>query len=88
MSLPLALTLADLRPGEKVKILGFNSGNEVYQQKLMSMGLVPETELEFIRVAPWGDPIEIKVHQIFLCIRQAESQILKLERILKPVKVG
>lgn len=75
------LRLADLRVGEKAKILGFNPGNRGYQQKLMSMGLVPETEFELIRVAPWGDPVEIKIREFFLCLRKAESEILKLERV-------
>lgn len=77
----LSLTLAELRIGEKAKILGFNPGNQAYQQKLMAMGLVPETEFELIRVAPWGDPVEIKVRDFFLCLRQSESRILKLERV-------
>lgn len=75
--------LTDLHVGERVRILGFNSAsNQVeYQQRLLAMGLVPETEFVVVRVAPLGDPIEIRLHNFSLCIRKREGAILQLERV-------
>lgn len=77
------LTLADLRVGDRVKILGFNPAHSMgtYQQRLLAMGLVPETEFVVIRIAPLGDPIEIRVHNFSLCVRKREGAILRLERL-------
>jgi ferrous iron transport protein A len=77
--------LADLRVGDRVRILGFNSAinqqQKVYQQRLLDLGLVPATEFLIVRVAPLGDPVEIRFHNFSLCIRKREGAILQLERI-------
>lgn len=77
------LTLSDLKVGDRVKILGFNPAlsQGAYSQRLLAMGLVPETEFTVIRVAPLGDPVEIRVHNFSLCIRKHEAAILQLERV-------
>ncbi len=77
------LTLSDLKVGDRVKILGFNpaSSQTAYLQRLLAMGLVPDTEFTVIRVAPLGDPVEIRVHNFSLCIRKQEAAILQLERV-------
>ena len=74
-------TIADLKVGDKVKILGFNSGYSAYQQKLLALGLVPNTEFSVTRVAPLGDPVEIRVRNFSLCLRKQEGSILQLERV-------
>jgi len=75
--------LADLKVGDRAKVLGFKSGNLDYQQRLLEMGLVPDTELLVVRAAPLGDPIEIRIHHFSLCIRRQEGSILNLVRIAK-----
>jgi len=77
----LHTTIADLKVGDKVKILGFNSGYSAYQQKLLALGLVPNTEFSVTRVAPLGDPVEIRVRNFSLCLRKREGSILQLERV-------
>lgn len=73
----------DLQVGERAKILGFNSVNKLYLQKLLSMGLIPNTEFTVIRVAPLGDPVELRVHHFSVCIRKQEAEVLQLERIIE-----
>jgi ferrous iron transport protein A len=77
----MAIVFADLQIGDTAKILGFNPGKREYQQRLLAMGLVPNRELTLVRRAPLGDPIEIRVQQLFLCLRQQEGAILQLERV-------
>jgi len=81
LEIGMIVTLAELHIGEKARILGFKTGKKEYQQKLLAMGLVPNAEIEVIRVAPLGDPVEIKVERYSLCLRKEESAILQLERI-------
>lgn len=76
------LSLSDLSPGEIGKICGFRPGDRVYRQKLLAMGLTPNTEFEVIRRAPLGDPIQIRVRDFHLSLRQAETALLKIERVV------
>jgi Fe2+ transport system protein FeoA len=75
------LRLSDLNPGEIAKICGFHQGDKPYRQKLLAMGLTPNTEFEVIRRAPFGDPIEIRVRDFYLSLRQEETALLKIERV-------
>lgn len=72
-------TLASMRPGEKGRVRGFLPGDRAYRQKLLAMGLTPNVTFEVIRYAPFGDPIQIRVRQCYLCLRKAESEILDIE---------
>ena len=59
------LRLSDLSPGEIAKISGFYPGNKAYRQKLLAMGLTPNTHFEVIRRAPLGDPIQIRIRDFY-----------------------
>ncbi len=76
-------TLTQMQPGEVGRISGFHPGDRAYRQKLLSMGLTPNTYFEVIRRAPMGDPIQIRVHAYFLSLRQTEAMMLKIERVDK-----
>jgi len=39
----------------------------------MEMGLIPGTEVRVVRVAPLGDPIELRVRDYALSVRRAEA---------------
>ena len=75
------MTLSDLFPGDRAKILSFQGATRAYRQRLMTMGLTPQTEIQVIRRAPMGDPIEIEVRGSLLSLRQAEAACLQLERL-------
>lgn len=75
------ITLADMQPGEVGRVCGFGKGDRAYRQKLLTMGLTPNTCFEVIRRAPLGDPIQIRVHTYFLSLRQSEASLLKIERV-------
>jgi ferrous iron transport protein A len=74
-------TLADIAVGEKGKILGFEKGAQGYRLKLLAMGLVKGTEFEVARVAPMGDPVEIKVRDYSLSLRRDEAKALLVGRM-------
>ncbi|QTS84177.1 FeoA family protein [Coxiella endosymbiont of Amblyomma nuttalli] len=75
------LALSNLRVGEFGRILGFRgSGDKGYRQKLLAMGLTPNTLFEVIRRAPLGDPIQIRVRDFYLILQQDEVAQLEIER--------
>ncbi|WP_304423668.1 FeoA domain-containing protein, partial [Turicimonas muris] len=49
------------------------------RKKLFSLGVLPNTEFEVTRIAPLGDPIEIKLRNSFISVRKAEIEILDVE---------
>ena len=75
------IALSELSVGEIGRICGFHTGDKAYRQKLLAMGLTPNTEFEVIRRAPLGDPVEIRVRNFYLSLRQAEAAILKIKRV-------
>ncbi|MDK9720002.1 MAG: ferrous iron transport protein A [Rhodospirillales bacterium] len=75
------MSISTMSPGEKAKVVGFKKGQRDYRQKLLSMGLVPGTELSLTRVAPLGDPVEISIRGYAMSLRKAEADMLKVERI-------
>ncbi len=77
----MSLTLADLAVGECGRVAGFAEGDRTYRQRLLAMGLLPGTVFELARVAPLGDPVEIRVRGSALSLRKAEAAVLRVERI-------
>jgi ferrous iron transport protein A len=74
------MTIAALRPGERGRIVGLGRGDLGYRQRLMAMGLTPGVEFELTRVAPLGDPVEIKVRGFAMSLRKAEAELLRVEK--------
>jgi len=55
--------LSELKKGDKGKIIKISGGGNV-QRRLMDMGLISGSEIEMQRVAPLGDPMEIRIKGI------------------------
>lgn len=53
-------------------------------RRLMEMGLLPGTRVEVRRVAPLGDPIELRLRGYALCIRRAEAADIEVEQVTLP----
>ncbi|MGV3344268.1 ferrous iron transporter A [Enterobacteriaceae bacterium LUAb1] len=71
-----------LQPNHSYKIIGF-SGTipPVWRKKLLSLGMLPGFNFDVIRVAPLGDPIEIKIRRVSLVLRKKDLSLLQLEPI-------
>ncbi|MGB3908547.1 MAG: ferrous iron transport protein A [Methanomethylovorans sp.] len=73
-------TLNDLRPGEKARIVKVLAKGTV-RRKLMDMGMVPGSEVEVVRTAPLGDPIEFRIKGYSLSMRKQEAANIVVETI-------
>jgi len=69
-------TLADIAVGKTGMVLGFSKDNKAYRQKLLAMGFVKGTTFQVVRVAPMGDPVEIRVRDFSLSLRRDEASTL------------
>ncbi|QGU33618.1 FeoA family protein [Thermochromatium tepidum] len=74
-------TLKDFKAGDQGRVLGFRAAGGAYRHKLLAMGLTPGVALEVIRVAPLGDPVEIRVRGTAVSLRRDEAAVLEVERI-------
>lgn len=76
------MQLGELKVGAIGRIVRVLSGETFYRHRLISMGLLPGTEFTVSRIAPLGDPIEIKVRGFALSLRKAEARILQIEQVV------
>ena len=64
--------LKDMQPGQKGIVATFTA-EERERLRLMEMGLLPGTEIRFVRRAPLGDPLEVEVRGFHLSLRAQEA---------------
>lgn len=76
----MSRNLKDLSVGDRGKVLGYEECSRAYRKKLLSMGLTPGVELIVLRVAPMGDPVEIRVRGTSVTLRKDEAAALQVER--------
>lgn len=67
--------------GDRASVIGFAEGGKAYRRKLLAMGLTPGAELSVVRVAPMGDPVEIRVRGFSLSLRKDEAGALAVEKV-------
>jgi len=70
--------LSELKPGEKGRIVRV-SGEGGIHRRLLDMGLVAGSEVEVERVAPLGDPIEVRIKGSHLALRREEAANIQVE---------
>ena len=73
------MNITELKPGDQANITGYHSGNSPFKQRLIALGLLPQTPIRLLHIAPLGDPIAIEVRGFTLSLRRQEASILKLE---------
>jgi len=67
-----------LKVGGKGKVVKI-SGDDSLRRRLLDMGLTPGARVEVIKVAPLGDPMEIKVRGYHLSLRKEEASGVSVE---------
>jgi len=72
------MTLADLKPGQSGEILKINVAGAL-KRWLMDMGVVAGANVRVEKVAPLGDPIEVRIKSYALSLRRAEAKSIEVE---------
>ncbi len=73
-----AQTLDQLRPGQKGRVKRVR-GEGLLRRRLMDMGMVAGVEVEMLKTAPLGDPIEYRLCGYHLSLRKNEARCIELE---------
>ncbi|WP_340820767.1 FeoA family protein [Methanolobus sp. WCC4] len=73
-------TLDTLEPGEKARITKVRVKGTA-RRKLMDMGMVAGTEIELVRNAPLGDPMDYNIKGYHLSIRKEEASQIFINKL-------
>ena len=71
--------LADLKVGQKAKVLKLNEMNKVIRRHLLDMGITRDTIVTVKKIAPMGDPIDISLRDYELCICKSDLSKIEVE---------
>ncbi len=66
------ITLDRLVPGQKGKIAALKGSGDVFR-RLLEMGVTKGELIEVVKLAPLGDPIDVKVRGYNLSLRKEEA---------------
>ncbi|WP_297056320.1 FeoA family protein [Thermosulfurimonas sp.] len=75
------MRLSEVKPGTKVKIIRLTEAPSVLKRRLLDMGVLSGEPLLVERVAPLGDPLEIKIKGYRLSLRREEAEKIQVEVI-------
>ncbi|MDO4711236.1 MAG: ferrous iron transport protein A [Peptostreptococcaceae bacterium] len=73
-------TLNNIKPGKTVKVIKLH-GEGAIKRRIMDMGITKGVEIFVRKVAPLGDPLEVKVRSFELSLRKADAEMVEVEVI-------
>lgn len=71
-------TLKETKIGETVTVLKLNGEGPV-KRRIMDMGITKGAEVFVRKVAPLGDPIEVRVRGYELSLRKADAELIQVD---------
>ncbi|MCE2937700.1 MAG: ferrous iron transport protein A [Armatimonadota bacterium] len=73
----MPLSFQDLPVGRDARIEEIGDASD----RLHELGLTPGTIIRLVRVAPFGDPVEIEVRGSRLCLRRSEASGIRVSLV-------
>lgn len=73
-------TLRNIKPGDTVKVESVG-GSGALRQHFLDMGLIPGAEVTLVKLAPMGDPMELRLHGYELTLRLADAEQIEVSPI-------
>ncbi len=74
------MNLNELKPGESARIDQVG-GEGALRQHFLDMGVLPGTEVTMMKLAPLGDPMEVRIHSYELTLRLADAEKIAITPI-------
>ena len=72
-------TLRDAKIGETVTVVKVG-GEGALKRRIMDMGITKNVKITVRKVAPLGDPLELKVRGYELSLRKADAELIEVEQ--------
>ena len=66
-------TLSTLKPGQTA-VIETVGGEGALRQHFLDMGVIPGSEITLVKLAPMGDPMELRIHGYELTLRVADAE--------------
>jgi len=67
------MTLKDLKVGQCARVEAVG-GEGALRQHFLDMGVIPGAEVQLVKLAPMGDPMELRIHGYELTLRLADAE--------------
>ena len=77
------MTIRDCKPGESGRILSVG-GEGALRQHFLDMGVIPGAEFTVVKLAPMGDPMELRLRGYELTLRLQDAEQIEAEPIEAP----
>ncbi len=74
-------SLANVAEKQKVKVISLGAAGSIFRRKLLSMGLTPGIEVNILRKAPLGGPLELNLRGFSLSLRRNEAQGIQVQLV-------
>lgn len=74
------MKFSELKAGEKGKVVSVGGEGEL-RIRLLDMGIIPGTDVEVVKYAPMGDPVQIRLRGYELTLRVADTSNIEVEKI-------
>ena len=79
------MTLKDLKIGQTARIEAVG-GEGALRQHFLDMGVIPGAEATLVRLAPLGDPMELRIHGYELTLRLADAEKIETTLLKAPTE--
>ena len=74
------MTLKDLPIG-KTAVITDVGGEGALRQHFLDMGVIPGAEVTAVKLAPMGDPMELRIHGYELTLRKEDARNIVVESL-------
>ncbi len=71
------MVLTELPVGQDARVVAVNGESSV-MRRLLEMGVIPGVAVQVVKMAPFGDPIEIRVRGYSLAMRRNEANAIEV----------
>ena len=71
------MTLREMKPGQSGKVISIGESGPL-KRRIMDMGITPGVEVKVVKMAPLGDPVEIRIRGYELSLRREEAARIEL----------
>ena len=75
---PCRQVLAQVAKGCRCRIRGHRAHGAI-RQRLLDMGFVPNAEVEMVRCATLGDPLELRLGDYYVTLRKREASLIEVQ---------
>jgi ferrous iron transport protein A len=73
------INLSQLEPGQRAVIVTV-TGKGAARRRMIDMGMTRGSQIQVIRKAPMGDPIDFKIKGYHLSLRKSDAELIMVEK--------